>query len=110
VVASLVAESPFAKDKADLAAILARRRKPILFYSYSLPSERAVADLHEMGAPLFPNLRGPALALAALVAQDAARRAGDLEAFATLDGEEARELVELYGIAIPPHPRKGEEA
>ncbi len=74
VVASLAADSRMVHEKAALAEIVARRRKPILFYSYPLPSEQARSDLAEIGVPCYTSLRGPALALAALADRDAASR------------------------------------
>jgi len=50
---SLAADSRLAVEKAALAEIAARSRKPILFYSYPLPSEAAQSDLEEIGIPLY---------------------------------------------------------
>jgi acetate---CoA ligase (ADP-forming) len=43
-------------DLAGLKAIIAERRKPILFHSYTLPSSLGRNALVEAGAPLFPSL------------------------------------------------------
>ncbi len=121
VVSSLTTDSRMAEEKAAIATIVARRRKPILFYSYPLPSEQARIDLAEIGVPCYTSLRGPALALTALAdraaaaatlarpierradpaGRDAASRlldaAGD-----TLCEYEAAEILDAYGIATLP--------
>jgi acyl-CoA synthetase (NDP forming) len=121
VVASLAADSRMVHEKDALAAIAARRRKPILFYSYPLPSEQARTDLAEIGVPLYTSLRGPALALSALadraaashdltrpatgaqdrVDRDAATRLLDAAAD-TLCEYEAMAVLACYGIATLP--------
>jgi len=121
VVSSLTTDSRMAEEKAAIAAIVARRRKPILFYSYSLPSEQARSDLAEIGVPCYTSLRGPALALAALAeraaaaatlarpiawrADPASRAAASrlLDAAGeTLCEYEAAAILDVYGIATLP--------
>jgi acetate---CoA ligase (ADP-forming) len=121
VVSSLVADTRLIQEKADLTTIVARRRKPVLFYSYPLPSEANRTTLAEIGVPCYTNLRGPALALAALHAHAAARtelmrpRTQDgftpdrqavaallASADATLCEYEAQAILRHYGIATPP--------
>ncbi len=121
VVSSLTTDSRMAKEKAAIAAIVARRRKPILFYSYPLPSEQARSDLAEIGVPCYTSLRGPALALAALAdraaaaatlarpiawrADPASRAAASrlLDAAGeTLCEYEAAAILDVYGIASLP--------
>jgi acyl-CoA synthetase (NDP forming) len=74
VVSSLAADTRMVHEKAALAELVARRRKPILFYSYPLPSDQSRSDLAEIGVPCYTSLRGPALALAALADRGAASR------------------------------------
>ncbi len=121
VVSSLAADTRLAQEKAGLTAIVERRRKPVMFYSYPLPSEASRATLAEIGVPLYTGLRGPALALSALYAHEMARReqvrpqppsdiAPDREAVAALLGTaeatlceyEAQAILRHYGIATPP--------
>jgi acyl-CoA synthetase (NDP forming) len=121
VVSSLAADSRLAQEKEGLTAIARRRRKPVLFYSYPLPSEAARATLHEISTPVYTGLRGPALALSALYAHETARRermrplapsdvTPDHDAVtALLDGTEAmlceyevQAVLRHYGIATPP--------
>ena len=40
--------------------------KPVFFYTYPLPSESALADLSEIGAPCYTSVTGAARAMAAL--------------------------------------------
>jgi acetate---CoA ligase (ADP-forming) len=121
VVSSLAADTRMVHEKAALAELVARRRKPILFYSYPLPSEQSRSDLAEIGVPCYTSLRGPALALAALAERDAAMRdlargaempidsaaraavLHRLEAAAeTLCEYESNDVLAAYGIATLP--------
>jgi acyl-CoA synthetase (NDP forming) len=121
VVASLAADTRMVHEKAALGELVARRRKPILFYSYPLPSEQSRSDLAELGVPCYTSLRGPALALAALADRDAVMRdlarevetpsvpAARAAALCRLDaaGEtlceyESNDILAAYGIAPLP--------
>ena len=121
VVSSLAADTRMVHEKSAIAAIVARRRKPILFYSYPLPSEQARSDLAEIGVPCYTSLRSPALALAALAEREMAARAlahptasqsdpaargralRHLDAAGdTLCEYEANAVLEAYGIATLP--------
>ncbi|HZS85164.1 MAG TPA: acetate--CoA ligase family protein [Stellaceae bacterium] len=73
-VSSLIGDQRLAAEKAALGDILRQRRKPILFYSYTLPSEQNLAHLAEIGAPCYTSLAGAARAVAALAQMAAARR------------------------------------
>lgn len=75
VVSSLAADTRMVHERDAIAEIVARRRKPILFYSYPLPAEQARSDLAEIGVPCYTSLRGPALALSALADRAAAAEA-----------------------------------
>ncbi|MBV9521596.1 MAG: acetate--CoA ligase family protein [Alphaproteobacteria bacterium] len=73
-VSSLVGDGRLGEEKAALGAIVDRRRKPTLFYSYTLPSEQNLTHLAAIGVPCYTSLRGAALALSSLLAQETARR------------------------------------
>ncbi len=74
-VSSLIGDHRLVDEKAALGEIVGRRQKPILFYSYTLPSEQNLGHLAAIGAPCYTSLRGAARALAALLARERARRA-----------------------------------
>jgi acetyltransferase len=95
--------------------------KPLVFYSYPLPSPAAQADLAEVGIPLYTSLAGAAGALRALATLGEARRLAQAESQATgpapdragalraLDAAgpvlceyEAKAVLSAYGIATPP--------
>ncbi|MGE0724958.1 MAG: acetate--CoA ligase family protein [Alphaproteobacteria bacterium] len=117
-ISSLANDSMLAKERDRLAALAARRQKPIVFYTYPLPGPGASETLAGIGIPLYTNLTGTARALVALrdlhVAQSSARPtdlpAGDhgaavaalQAAGATLCEYEAAPLLAAYGIATPP--------
>jgi acyl-CoA synthetase (NDP forming) len=71
VVTSLANEVRVAFDQAELAALLAARRKPVLFYSYTLPSALAHRSLAAAGAMIYLSLA--ALGFAARALMDQAR-------------------------------------
>jgi acyl-CoA synthetase (NDP forming) len=121
VISSLVNDTRLAVERAALAPVVARSRKPILAYTYTLPSEASRAHLAALGVPCYTDLRGPALALDALHRYDAAQRAmvtaaapadpapGRAAAARLLDAagptlceHEAQAVLALYGIATPP--------
>jgi acetate---CoA ligase (ADP-forming) len=121
---SLAADSRLAVEKPALGEIAARRRKPILFYSYPLPSDQAQRDLEEVGIPLYTGIRGVARALSLLADRSEARAAllrsapiapfvasparvvaaGLLDqAGATLTEAEALAVLRTYGVSVPRH-------
>lgn len=69
VTVSLANPTRVSFDLAGLKAIIAERRKPILFHSYTLPSALGRNALVEAGAPLFPSLDMLALAARLLAEQ-----------------------------------------
>jgi acyl-CoA synthetase (NDP forming) len=71
VVTSLANEVRVALDQAELTALLAARRKPVLFYSYTLPSPLAHRTLAAAGAVIYRSLT--ALGFAARALMDQAR-------------------------------------
>ena len=56
VVTSLANPARISIDGDELAALLAEQRKPVLFYSYTLPSALGRATLAEAGAVIHPSL------------------------------------------------------
>jgi len=72
VVTTLANPARVTLDGPALAALLARRRKPVLFYSYTLPSPLGRKVLAEAGAVICPSMALLARAAAAL--RDQARR------------------------------------
>ena len=119
-ISSLAADSRLAAEKAEIAKHVKASGKPLLFYSYPLPSDAARADLAEIGIPLYTSLAGAAGAVRALADLGAARQlaaepapampAGDRAAAvraldaagATLCEYEAKAVLAAYGIAAPP--------
>jgi acyl-CoA synthetase (NDP forming) len=101
-------------DHGGLQALLQERRKPILFYSYTLPSPLGQNSLVEAGAPIFPSMdmlaaaarmlaaRGekPVPAAAPLLLSDHVR--ARLEAAAgPLAEHAAKAVLAAVGIAMP---------
>lgn len=121
VASSLAADTRLSLEKPHLREIAARRRKPILFYSYPLPADAARADLEEIGVPLYTGIRGVARALSLLADHAARRRSlvpaapaerspGHAAALRKLDAAgptlsevEALAVLAEYGIVAPPH-------
>ncbi|HVM80817.1 MAG TPA: acetate--CoA ligase family protein [Stellaceae bacterium] len=121
VASSLTNDTRLPLEKAQLREIAGRRRKPILFYSYPLPSEAARAELEEIGVPLYTGIRGVARALSLLADRAERRRAlaaavtmerspGYPAALSKLDAAgptltevEALAVLAEYGIAAPRH-------
>jgi acetate---CoA ligase (ADP-forming) len=123
VASSLAADTRLALERPHLRDIARRSRKPILFYSYPLPSDAAQADLEEIGLPLYTSLRGVARALSRLAIRAEARLAlaatepvaltrapGYAAAVRRLDAAgttlsevEALAILRDYGIEVPRH-------
>ncbi len=70
VVSSLANPARVSLDGPGLAALLAERRKPVLFYSYTLPSARGRRVLAEAGAVICPSMAVLASAARALIGRD----------------------------------------
>ena len=116
-VSSLAADPQLPAERERLAALVRSSDRPVLFYSYPLPSEVASQTLADIGIPLYTSLAGAARALTALAEhhearerQDGASPEGD-EAAArralaaageTLCEYEAAPLLAAYGIATAP--------
>ena len=70
VMSSLANPARVSLDGPGLAALLAERRKPVLFYSYTLPSARGRRVLAEAGAVICPSMAVLATAARALIGHD----------------------------------------
>lgn len=116
VVVSLASEKRMAIDIAALKTITERQAKPVLFYSYTLPSGLARQALARAGLTIHTDLGALAAAMAALVRRAryappraaAARGEASLRpALARIHGGlseyDAKELLARAGIAMPPH-------
>jgi len=66
VVASMAEAKMVAADKAELAHLQARQEKPLVYYSYTLPSDDALAHLVEAGVQCYTSLQGCVRALKSL--------------------------------------------
>ncbi|HKW55362.1 MAG TPA: acetate--CoA ligase family protein [Stellaceae bacterium] len=116
-VVSLASEKRMAIDIAALRAIVARQAKPVLFYSYTLPSGLAKKALAEAGLTIHTDLGALAQAMAALVRRGGyvppraiARPEGAAPIRAALERVrrglseyDAKALLAQAGIAMPPH-------
>ncbi len=67
VVTSLANPARVSLDGPTLAGLLAQRRKPVLLYSYTLPSDLGRRAVAEAGAVVFPSMAMLARAASALV-------------------------------------------
>ncbi|MGD9536107.1 MAG: acetate--CoA ligase family protein [Alphaproteobacteria bacterium] len=74
VAASLADVGHLRKEQGDLARIAAEGRKPLLFYTYTMPSPDNLAALDEAGIACYTTLDGMARGLAGLSAYAARRR------------------------------------
>ena len=115
VVTSLANPARVSMDQAGLAALLAERRKPVLFYSYTLPSALSQRTLIAAGAPIYPSMGVLAAVAGMLVERGAARHAPPAPlvlpqpvldrlggASGTLPEHAAKALLAASGVAIPP--------
>jgi acetate---CoA ligase (ADP-forming) len=120
-VVSLASEKRMAIDIAVLQAIVARQAKPVLFYSYTLPSNLAKKALAAAGLTIHTDLGAVAQAMAALMrrgtfvrsraaampptragARVTAARARLEDVPGSLSEYDAKELLAQAGIAMPP--------
>ena len=116
-VVSLASEKRMSIDIAALKAIVVRQVKPVLFYSYTLPSSLARQALAAAGLTIHTDLGALAAALAALVRRGgyvapraathprgaAPIRAALERSRGGLSEYDAKELLARAGIAVPPH-------
>ncbi len=116
-VVSLASEKRMSIDIAALKAIVVRQAKPVLFYSYTLPSSLARQALAAAGLTIHTDLGALAAALAALVRRGgyvapraathprgaAPIRAALERSRGGLSEYDAKELLARAGIAVPPH-------
>ena len=115
VVTSLANPARVSMDQAGLATLLAERRKPVLFYSYTLPSPLSQRTLIAAGAPIYPSMAVLAAVACMLVEQGAARHVPPAplalprpvldqlgRASGTLPEHVAKALLAACGAAVPP--------
>jgi acetate---CoA ligase (ADP-forming) len=116
VVASLAGDRQIAAEAEALRALVARRDKPIVVYSYNLPSAESLQVLRDVGIPCYSNLQGCGRGLRALVDYGAFQRERrwevrapaialvgappPLPASGTLCEYEAKALLAAWGIPV----------
>ena len=66
VVASMAEAKMVAAEKGELARIQARQEKPLLYYSYTIPSEESVSHIVYAGVQCYTSLQGCVRALTSL--------------------------------------------
>jgi acetate---CoA ligase (ADP-forming) len=94
VVASLAGDRQIAAEGDALRARVAHRDKPIVFYSYNLPSAESLLVLRDVGIPCYSNLQGCVRGLRALVDYGAFQRERRWEVKAP----------DIVTVAKPPSP------
>ncbi|HEX7967749.1 MAG TPA: acetate--CoA ligase family protein, partial [Stellaceae bacterium] len=116
-VVSLASETRMTFDIAALKAIVAQQAKPVLFWSYTLPSSLGRKALAAAGLPIHTDLAALAAAVRALVRrgrykpaavpQSAASSAAIREWLEAVRGGlseyDAKELLARAGMPMPPH-------
>ena len=121
IAATFAHERRLVNEGRAIADIARRIGKPVLLYSYTLPSEKSQALLRELGLHCYTSLQGCVHALRSMrdyqsflesrpAHRAPARNAGEMPAKArellaragsTLCEYEAKELLRTYGIAVP---------
>jgi len=114
VVLSLSSETRMPFKEAELKPVLQARHKPVVFYSYTLPSEFARRELAKSGAVVLSGLTHAGTALRRLVdfarikppapAQAASLPERDLSAYLKsrlLSEADSKALLRAAGIALP---------
>jgi acetate---CoA ligase (ADP-forming) len=116
VVASMARETRVPFDTAALGRVIKRGRKPILFYSYTLPSPIARKSMAEAGAVIFTGLAAIGGAVQELVgrarvtpplpmsgaAVPAKLRKRLREAAGTLTEHQSKAILAQYGVRVAP--------
>ena len=110
IVTSLANPARVTLDGADLRALIAQRRKPVLIYSYTLPSDLGRRAITEAGAVVLPSMTllgaaGRALAQARPAVVAPVALSADLAARLAkgpLSEHGAKALLAAYGIAVAP--------
>jgi acetyltransferase len=114
VVLSLSSEVRMPFKEAELKPVLSARHKPVVFYSYTLPSDFARRELAKSGVVVFSGLAYVGVAMRQLVdyarfrlpnaADEARLRPHDLSAHLTrpvLSEADSKALLRAAGIALP---------
>jgi acetate---CoA ligase (ADP-forming) len=114
VVLSLSSDTRMPFKQAELKPVISARRKPVVFYSYTLPSAFARSELAASGAVVLSGLTHAGVAMRRMVERArfklaprvdaAAPPLRDLSAhlkFATLSEFDSKALLRASGIALP---------
>jgi acetate---CoA ligase (ADP-forming) len=114
VVLSLSSETRMPFKQAELQPVISAQRKPIVFYSYTLPSAFARSELAKSGVVVLSGLTHVGVALRQMVAyakfklappvDAAAKRLADISAHltsSTLSESDSKALLRAAGIALP---------
>jgi acetate---CoA ligase (ADP-forming) len=114
VVLSLSSDTRMPFKQAELKPVIDAQNKPIVFYSYTLPSQFARTELAASGAVLLSGLTHAGVAMRQLVARAKFRLAPPLDAAAlpprdvsahlksaTLSESDSKALLRDAGIALP---------
>lgn len=114
VVLSLSSETRMPFKRAELKPVLLAQRKPVVFYSYTLPSAFARAELAACGAVVLSGLTHAGVALRRMVERARFRPAPPVDAgasprrdlsahlaSATLSEHDSKALLREAGIALP---------
>jgi acetyltransferase len=113
-VLSLSSETRMPFKQAELKPVLSAQHKPIVFYSYTLPSQFARAQLAASGAVVLSGLTHVGVAMRQMVARAKFRLAPSVDAGAsplrdisahlkspTLSESDSKALLRTAGIAVP---------
>ncbi|HYM03937.1 MAG TPA: acetate--CoA ligase family protein [Stellaceae bacterium] len=118
IVASLASETRMTIDLAALKTIVDRKSKPLLFYSYTLPSAFARRSLASAGLVIHTGLAALAAAVSALAQRgryasrprssiaaekNAAIDAALKSAAGGLSEYDSAQILSLAGLPVPPH-------
>ena len=112
LVTTLANPSRVSLDPATLRGLIGARRKPILFYSYTLPSDLGRRSLAEAGAVLCPSMALLARAAAALRDHGSTPRHAPppplldpprIEGCGTLTEHAAKTVLAEAGVPMAPH-------
>lgn len=117
-VVALSSDTWMAKETARIAAVTAKRERPVMFYSYPIPKEGSIEAMAQAGCPVYSEVKGCARALRALVDYGAIKAApprvpapaspAKIPAELLLQGVsltefEAKALLTPFGIQGPRH-------
>jgi acyl-CoA synthetase (NDP forming) len=114
VVLSLSSDTRMPFKQAELKPVISARRKPVVFYSYTLPSAFARSELAASGAVVLSGLTHAGVAMRRMVERARFKLAPRVDAaapplralsahlkFATLSEFDSKALLRASGIALP---------